>query len=1269
MGRRSNGRLRRITAGFLAASITLLALPLDGFAFSCGKPAGDTSPTKKGTATVKQPCQVDARRLSAVEMHNITGRGRYRNPYFCGTSPWHRSFRDVNLCTGNLFKSFTDIQVAPARGAGLVLQRTYNSNDSRIGPFGRGWTHAYEIRMEEAVSVNPNDPDAANVSVRTDFFGGKHRYTRDADGLYTPPPYMHDWTKSDYKTVLEVGPGDVLADIEIDLSGTEKHFVADGNERICDYMKDRHGNTTTLEYTSYTVRAGVAKRLLTKVTDPVGRELNLVWQPLTPSDPSDYRYRITDATGPLQTVHYDYYMSSSEPGAGGEAYNLKAVHLDPAGINRTTTYTYMSCAGTGETEYGLLASIVDPLGHAVTYEYKQSFSNNPTGTVWVTRITEPGGVDENNNPRTLAWNLGRYYYMSGFEYEGSQGEPGTGVYVSFDEQFRAYAVSARWMQYYPYSYTFDYDTANNVVSRFTRLSRDYYGIGEGHFDGRQDNYTYGRHGNVLTHWIEGYSVQVGDKYSPQEEYTYYPEDYYFQKKSFKDMAGHVTTFGYGSRYDANLGNRGSLLWVRDAYYNPDNPHQFSYTYNEFGQAISETSPNDVVTEYHFDDQWGNLTQIVQDTGQGHLNRTTDLAYDAAGRIVSRTDPNRLVSTVDYNPFGQPLVVSYPATANTPTETIVYNYGTDGGVETALNVGNGRIESLADNRGTTTFEYELGSDRIKSITDPITGPISYTYTRRGSIATRTLPDGETFTYTYNTWDSLSWYWMACYGMLSSDDPNSFCELLSNIKDDSGRIVCEYWDYSPYGGEKFNIKYDESGNPISYCTADYYYEGVKKSSNYTRGFLHSLVNTFHWKDAQGQWQSELLSQNQYMPSSGDGYDVVGNRLYNHVTLKDANGQYQTWTETYGYDALSRLVNATYSDTGQTCTYAFDRVGNRISDSPGGTPNYAYNNADMLISHNGQSYVNDANGNTVSGGGRNNIWDSQNRLVLCTYGSTTSTFIYGHDGLRRSSIVNGVVTHFLLDGDDVVREIRNGSNHSTYLVGSRGTEFRRDDTTGQIKWYLYDGLGSVLAEVDEDGNITATRKYDVYGALRGITGSSTSKHGFVGGVGHLAEPETGSLIYMRARWMDPVIGRFVSEDPAQSGINWYAYCDNNPVSRYDESGCDWNQGQWTGKGGKWMRLDTPHGGQGQYHLHYGKGGVQWGAVNADGSLHDAGKFVKPMDREMQQAVKRSSKLKKLGFANDSISAAWQADQLFVIALFLDLMGRHSDASQLDRLNGYLD
>lgn len=62
--------------------------------------------------------------------------------------------------------------------------------------------------------------------------------------------------------------------------------------------------------------------------------------------------------------------------------------------------------------------------------------------------------------------------------------------------------------------------------------------------------------------------------------------------------------------------------------------------------------------------------------------------------------------------------------------------------------------------------------------------------------------------------------------------------------------------------------------------------------------------------------------------------------------------------------------------------------------------------------------------------------------------------------------------------------------------------------------------------------------------------SKHKFVGSFGHVSEDETG-LIYTRARYMDPALGRFISEDPAGDGANWFVYCESNPVNLVDADG----------------------------------------------------------------------------------------------------------------------
>ena len=224
-------------------------------------------------------------------------------------------------------------------------------------------------------------------------------------------------------------------------------------------------------------------------------------------------------------------------------------------------------------------------------------------------------------------------------------------------------------------------------------------------------------------------------------------------------------------------------------------------------------------------------------------------------------------------------------------------------------------------------------------------------------------------------------------------------------------------------------------------------------------------------------------------------------------------------------------------------------------------------MLLTRGSQTYTNDLNGNTLTDGTRTNTWDSQNRLVKCVKGTTTSEFIYGSDGQRRRSTTTtgGVSTpiEYGLDNGMLLREFKHYgnvlsgalTNSATYLVGARGPEYRRDESNPNavtVRWYLYDGLGSVLGEVAPNGNLTARRKYDVYGAVRsGDSGSSKQK--FVGSLGHPSEDETG-LIYMRARYYDPVTGRFASEDPALDGRNWFAYCKSDPVNKTDPTGKVW-------------------------------------------------------------------------------------------------------------------
>lgn len=645
----------------------------------------------------------------------------YRNKYLCGVFPWQRSLRDVNLCNGNLFKSFTDIQVAPARGAGLALQRTYNSCDDRIGPFGIGWTHAYDIRME-AAAADAGTTDYTNYSPRTDFFGGKSNYHRDADGLYSPPAYLYDEMSSEYDAFLVDGPTKPLTDQEIGMDGTVKHFFlngsggAAGTERACDTITDRYGNQTVLAYAqTITLADGSTKKVLTSVTDPSGRSLTFAWTNLgTQQQPA---YRITSVTGPLYSVTYAYNNAD---------YNLSSVTLDPGGLNRTTTfgYTTFSVQGQNGTATGLLSSITDPLNHSISYSYMLG----PLGAVWVQTVTEPAAT---GNGATQVWTI-TATVGSGSVPLGvnATSNGGIGISLAVDPQLRK-----RWMSVGGvYMWLTDYDSFNNVS--FSRTGGGIkYSDPYSYYQAAPavEHYaTYGPHGNILTDSV------YSNPSLAHTTYTYYDGSQYFQKASVTDATGHTTTIGVGSKTDTNVGNRGSVLWVRDARYGTTGA-QFSYTYNAYGQKTSEINLNNVETDYTYGDQWGNLTQVVQDPGTGtHLARTTTMVYDSGGRVTSSTDPMARTDYFTYNTLGQPLTASFPATANTAAETVYYVYDT-----------NGRILSVQDNRSATPtyMNYLNGTDVVSSVVDPITGGVGYTYGTAGQRLTMSLPGGGTWTYDY------------------------------------------------------------------------------------------------------------------------------------------------------------------------------------------------------------------------------------------------------------------------------------------------------------------------------------------------------------------------------------------------------------------------------------------------------------------------------------------------------------------------------------------
>ena len=110
----------------------------------------------------------------------------------------------------------------------------------------------------------------------------------------------------------------------------------------------------------------------------------------------------------------------------------------------------------------------------------------------------------------------------------------------------------------------------------------------------------------------------------------------------------------------------------------------------------------------------------------------------------------------------------------------------------------------------------------------------------------------------------------------------------------------------------------------------------------------------------------------------------------------------------------------------------------------------------------------------------------------------------------------------------------------------------TTSGRYCYHFDGTGSTVALTDMNQTIVNSYAYEPFGQILGQQETIPQPFKFVGQYGVIAEPN--GLYYMRARYYDPNVGRFISEDPLGFGggdVNLFAYVQNNSVNRIDPSG----------------------------------------------------------------------------------------------------------------------
>ena len=271
---------------------------------------------------------------------------------------------------------------------------------------------------------------------------------------------------------------------------------------------------------------------------------------------------------------------------------------------------------------------------------------------------------------------------------------------------------------------------------------------------------------------------------------------------------------------------------------------------------------------------------------------------------------------------------------------------------------------------------------------------------------------------------------------------------------------------------------------------------------------------------------------------GYDLAGNRTrkqcyhYAQVAEKNLGMQSQTgtignntsvcdcdiieWEENYRYNGKNQLTEKK-NPSGIT-EYVYDGNGSLISEKEGGkTTSYQYD----LLNRQEKIWTSD-------GREQENLYDGEGLRAGLREKGKESVFLFYNGEILAECDGDGMLVrrHLLGMGLSHMQTLNDGMYHACHQDEQGGTVYITGDGGEVENSYVYDAFGNVLERKEGIRNdiLYRDQQYD---------------------------QEAGQY-YLRARYYNPVIGRFIQEDTYRGdGLNLYAYCGNNPVMYYDPSG----------------------------------------------------------------------------------------------------------------------
>ena len=569
-----------------------------------------------------------------------------------------------------------------------------------------------------------------------------------------------------------------------------------------------------------------------------------------------------------------------------------------------------------------------------------------------------------------------------------------------------------------------------------------------------------------------------------------------------------------------------------------------YFYNNAGiqtkmyTGLNSTNDSDYMTTNYEYDAWGHLVRTTDSTGY-NSGATT---YDLNGNALTVTDANGNVTTNTYDALNRVLTANTICSDTSKDVSKSYAYDSMGRITKSTRDDlttsytydvMGRKSTEAEYTSVyATFKgffyvgvsqyvdrqivginhllmysytsYEYDSEmRVTKVKENGDETASYTYDANGNKASETLANGVVSTYTYNG-----------------------CNKITSLVTKSGNSTISEYEYSYYldGSDACKVR---SENGIIETT-NYEYDGLKR-------LTEEAVTTGNSTDTYAY-----------------EYDDYGNRVQMTATGSE---EYET---VYSYNDAEGNYTALLQEEVKTIEGDSDTTANELASSPMDLTSAASEDSGVETT----VYIYDANGNqitkTTDDKTETYTYDGLNQLIGFTDGETVASYAYNVDGLRIKKTVDDKTIHHVWDGSQqIIADVVDNEFYEAncYLRGTNlvATYNYQNGVKSGYTYYTQNAHGDVVNLTDETGAVTKSYTYDAFGVEQNIDDADDNAFRYCG---EYYDSESGT-IYLRARYYDPAIGRFISRDSVTGentdplSLNLYTYCHNNPIIGIDPSG----------------------------------------------------------------------------------------------------------------------